>query len=216
MIFVNFKTYQEGAGKRAVQLAGFCQEVARKKKIEIIPVVQMVDLFRVVKEVEIPVWVQHLDWQPQGQWTGWLNLEAVVAAGASGTILNHSEHKLPPGTIKRTIKRVENCKFATLVCCRSLGQAEKLVKFKPDFLAYEPPELIGGEISVSQAEPRAISHFVEICGPISPLVGAGIKNVDDLKVALKLGVKGILVASGVVLAKDPKKKLIELASGFKK
>jgi Triosephosphate isomerase len=106
MIFVNFKTYSQGSGKKAVKLAKICQEVAQERKIPIIPLVQAFDIFRISQEVKIPPWLQHLDWHPQDQCTGWLNLEGALEAGAKGTILNHSEHKLPFGTIRRTIKRI--------------------------------------------------------------------------------------------------------------
>lgn len=218
MIFVNFKTYSQANGEKAVNLAKICQEVSQKSGIEIIPVVQVVDLYRVTRAVEIPVWIQHVDWQPPGQFTGFINLEAVIEEGGRGTILNHAEHKLPLGTVRQTIKRIKkNLKeeFKILVCCRSLGQAEKLRKLKPDFLAYEPPELIGGEVSVGEFNPTAIVHFVDICRPIFPIIGAGIKNKEDVKIGMKLGAKGILVSSHVVLAKDPKKVLLELTEGFK-
>jgi len=216
MIFVNFKTYPQGSGKRAIQLAKVCQEVAEKRKISVVPLVQAFDIFRISQEVKIPLWLQHLDWHPQGQHTGWLNLEGALEAGAGGTILNHSEHKLPFGTIRRTIKRIKktNPQFQVLVCCRSLGQAERLVKLKPDFLAYEPPELIGGEVSVSEYNPKAIVHFVEICGEIPAIIGAGIKNKNDVKIGVKLGAKGILVSSHVVLAENPKEVLENLVEGF--
>ena len=216
MIFVNFKTYSQGSGKRAIQLAKVCQEVAEKRKISVVPLVQAFDIFRISQEVKIPLWLQHLDWHPQGQYTGWLNLGTALDSGAQGTILNHSEHKLPFGTIGRTIKRIKktNPQFQILVCCRSLGQAERLVKLKPDFLAYEPPELIGGEISVSQYNPTAIAHFVEICGETPAIIGAGIKNKNDVKIGVKLGAKGILVSSHVVLAENPKEVLENLVEGF--
>jgi len=216
MIFVNFKTYSQGSGEKAVQLAKICQEVAGERKISVVPLVQTFDIFRISQEVKIPLWLQHLDWHPQGQYTGWLNLEGALEAGAGGTILNHSEHKLPFGTIRRTIKRIKktNPQFQVLVCCRSLGQAERLVKLKPDFLAYEPPELIGGEVSVSEYNPTAIAHFVEICGETPAIIGAGIKNKNDVKIGLKLGAKGILVSSHIVLAENPKEVLENLAEGF--
>lgn len=220
MIFVNFKTYREASGEKAVVLAKICQEVSRETGVAVIPVVQAVDLYRVTQAVKIPVWGQHLDWQPPGQFTGFVNLEAVVEAGGKGTILNHSEHKIPFGTIRQTIKRIRKFRegvgksFQVLVCCRSLGQGERLVRVKPDFLAYEPPELIGGEISVSEFNPTAIAHFKNICGKIPLIIGAGIKNQEDVKIGMKLGAKGILVSSHVVLAKDPKKVLLDLTRGF--
>lgn len=222
MIFVNFKTYKEGTGEKAVELAKICEEIAKKSGIEIIPVVQITDLYRVSQQVKIPVWVQHLDWQPQGQATGWVNLEAVVEAGASGTLLNHSEHQIPPGTIRQIIKRchqsstINHQSFRFLVCCKSLGQAERLAKFKPDFLAYEPPELIGSqEKSVASEKPEAIGNLVKMVPEIPVIVGAGIHSQEDVRISLEMGAKGILVATDIVLAKDPKKELEDLARGFK-
>lgn len=213
MLFVNFKTYKEGTGEEAVKLAKICEEVAKDSGVEIIPVVQVADLWRIAQEVKIPVWVQHIDWQPQGQHTGWVNLEAVAEAGASGTLLNHAEHRIPPGTVNQTIKRIRN--FKVMVCCRTLGQAERLAKLKPDFLAYEPPELIGGDLAVSEAEPSVIKRIVKKIPSVPIIVGAGIKSGKDVKRSLELGAVGVLVSSGVVLAKDQKEALEDLVTGFR-
>ena len=215
MIFVNFKTYQGGTGERAVELAEICQTVQQNAKVKIIPVVQAVDLYRIRHQLsKLEVWVQHLDSFPQGQYTGWINLEAVKEAGASGTILNHSEHRIPPGTARQVIKRAKG--FQILVCCKSLGQAERLAKFKPNFLAYEPPELIGSrEKSVASEKPEAIGNLAKMIPEIPIIVGAGIHSQEDVKISLKMGAKGILVATDVVLAKNPEKELEDLARGFK-
>lgn len=216
MILVNFKTYSEGTGEKAVELAKICEEVSLSSKAEIIPVVQVVDLFRISQAVKIPVWIQHLDWYSQGQFTGWINLEAVIESGASGTLLNHAEHRLPPGTVKQVIKRLRELReFKVIVCCRTLGQAEKLAKFKPDFLAYEPPELIGGDMAVSEAEPNVIKRIVKKIPGIPIIVGAGVKSGKDVEKSIQLGAVGVLVSSGVVLAKDQKVALLDLAEGFK-
>lgn len=220
MIFVNFKTYPQGTGEEALKLAKICEEVSLQSKIEIIPVVQFVDLFRISQEVKIPVWVQHLDFFSQGQHTGWETLESVVEAGAKGTLLNHAEHQIPPGTINQIIKRIKNNEsrikdFKTLVCCKTLGQAERLDKLKPDFLAYEPPELIGGNLSVSEAKPFVIERIVKKLPQMKIMVGAGVKTGKDVKRSLELGAKGILVSSAILLAKNQKQILEDLASGFK-
>lgn len=201
-----------------MELARMCEEVSKvsRGKIEIIPVVQTVDLYRVKQAVKIPVWVQHLDWQPQGQFTGFTNLEAVIEAGASGTLLNHSEHQIPPGTVKQIVSRVKEQGgkraggFRILLCCRTLGQMERLVKFSPDYVAYEIAELIGTKNSITQSAPEAIKHAVKICGQIPLIVGAGIHEKKDLEMAEKLGAKGVLISSAVVLAENPKEKLLEL------
>lgn len=224
-VFINFKTYSRGTGKKAVELAEICQEVsafappnrrasADKQEVQIIPVVQAVDLCRVKEAVKIPIWLQHLDPQPQGAFTGWQNLEAAVSAGASGVLLNHSEHQIPPGTTKQILGRIreirEKKRFETMVCCKTLGQMERLIKFKPDFVGYEISELIGGEVSITDFNPKSVEHAKEICRGIPLIVGAGIHKAEDLKKAKNLGAAGVLISSAVVLVEDPKEKLQKL------
>jgi triosephosphate isomerase len=45
--------------------------------------------------------------------------------------------------------------------------------------------------------------------------GAGVKDRRDVRKALELGTVGVLLASGVVKAKDPEKALRDLASGLR-
>lgn len=214
MIFVNFKTYPQGTGEKAIELAKICFEVGKTSGVKIIPVVQTVDLESIKQKFpELEVWVQHLDPQPQGPFTGWMNLEAVIAAGASGTLLNHAEHQIPPGTVNQTLKRIRN--FQVMVCCRTFGQAQRLAKLKPDFLAYEPTELIGNkEKSVASEKPEMIKKIVAMAA-MPVVVGAGIHSKEDVQTSLAMGAKGVLVATDVVLAEDPKKELEELAEAFK-
>ncbi len=78
----------------------------------------------------------------------------------------------------------------------------------------EPPDLIGGDVSVSKAEPRIIEESVRLVGENKLLVGAGVKNSEDVKIALSLGACGVLLASGVVKAEDPYSVLMDLVSGL--
>jgi triosephosphate isomerase len=89
---------------------------------------------------------------------------------------------------------------------------ERLVKLKPDFVGYEISELIGGEVSITDSNPKAIKHAVELCGKIPLIVGAGVHQAEDLKKAMDLGAKGVLVSSAVVLAENPRQKLEDLIS----
>lgn len=218
MIFVNFKTYKQGAGEAAVRLAKVCQTVEKKTSVKIFPIVQTVDIFRIIEKTGGPVWAQHVDDIEYGQNTGQILPEAVKAAGVQGTLLNHSEKKLPIEVIGETIKRCQNLKLKVLVCSDSFEEAKEIVAFKPDLLAYEPPELIGSPpnrgASVSTAKPEVIKSFVTEIKNIPVLVGAGIHSRQDVKMGLKLGAIGILVSSDVVLAQNPEKELLDLAGGF--
>lgn len=215
MIFVNFKTYKEGTGEGAVKLAKTCQEVGKKTSIKIIPLVQAVDIFRLAQK-GFEIWAQHIDDINFGSNTGQILPQAIAEAGAKGTLLNHSENKLPAEIIKETIRRCRSLKLKVLVCCESVEEGKEIVEAKPDLLVYEPPEFIGSRTaSVSTAKPEVIRDFTKRIKDIPILVGAGIHSKEDVKIAVKLGAVGVLVATDIVLAKDPKKELIDLAKGFK-
>lgn len=194
MIFVNFKTYQQGTGNEALTLVKICQEVSQQTNIPIFPIVQVVDVSRLISQ-GLPVWVQHVE-----------------VAGAKGILLNHADRKLSLAEIKKAMEKFSG---QTLVCASSIEEGQQIAVLKPDFLAFEPPELIGGKISVSQAKPEIISEFVAKIKDVTILVGAGIHQSEDVQKALSLGAKGILVSSDVVLSQDPKKELLNLAGGFK-
>jgi triosephosphate isomerase len=215
MIFVNFKTYQKGTGERAVELAKICQTVAEKTKVSIVPVVQTTDLFRLTNQ-NFEVWTQHVDNISFGQNTGQILPQAVAEAGAKGTLLNHSENKLPLEVVKETIEKCRAFKLGTLVCADNLEEAKMIIEARPDFIAYEPPEFIGSQTeSVATAKPVVIENFVKEIKEAPVLVGAGVHSQKDVKTAFELGAKGILVATDVVLAENPEKELLDLAKGFK-
>ena len=85
-------------------------------------------------------------------------------------------------------------------------------------IAVEPPQLIGGDISVTTADPSIVSDSVEIVKKIDSgievLCGAGVKNGADVAAALDLGASGVLLASGVTKANDPKAVLNDLVSSI--
>ena len=94
---------------------------------------------------------------------------------------------------------------------------EKITSLNPDFISYEPPELIGNkDTSVATAKADVIAQAVEISkkSGIPLIVGAGVHSALDVKKCLSLGAVGIAVASDVMNALDPKKELLDLTEGF--
>lgn len=203
LIVINLKTYQQG--NEAVKLAKKIQQVDSK----IIVGVQVTDIFEITHETKLKVYAQHVDYFSPGRFTGFILPEAVKEDKAEGVFLNHSEHPIKFMALKKTMKRCQKVGLKTMVFVSNLKQAKRLEKLKPDYLIYEPPELVGGKVSVSSAKPEVIKKFAEnIKTPF--LVGAGIKNNKDVKVAMKLGAKGIAVSSAITKAKNPKKVLKDL------
>ena len=214
MIITNFKTYESATAENAVKLAKIHQETADELGADIRVAVQATDLFRVKEAVKIPVLAQHIDPVGFGSSTGYIMPEAVKSAGADGTILNHSERRLDRETLKKSIARAKEVGLITVVCAETPEEGASFLEFDPDYIAVEPPELIGGDISVSTSKPEIIEHAAKLIGSEKLLVGAGVKNGKDVKIAIKLGAKGVLLASGVTKAKDPKAVLMDLASGL--
>jgi hypothetical protein len=74
----------------------------------------------------------------------------------------------------------------------------------PDYVAIEPPELIGSGVSVCRADPGIIRRSVEAARKVAPgvkvLCGAGIQTGECVRIALELGTNGVLLASSVVKA----------------
>lgn len=193
---MNFKTYKQGVGEEAVKLVKICQEVEKETSIKIIPIVQAVDVAK-ISGLGIEVWSQ-----------------AEVAAGATGVLLNHSDNRLSLEAIEKEVSSIKKQVLRVMVCCETIKEGKQIVNLKPDYLAYEPPELIGGDISVSSAKPEIISEFVQEIKEIPIIVGAGIHNQTDVQKALELGAKGILVSHAVAESDNPKSVLLELAKGF--
>lgn len=215
MIFVNFKTYKEASGELAISLAETIRQVASKTGVEIVPCPQTADLREVAKLSSHPVWVQHIDVQERGRATGWFPAEIAKSAGAEGTLLNHSEHKLSLGVLGETLARGKEAGLKTLVFADSLKEAKIIGELQPDLIGYEPPELVGSRnTSVASAKPEIIKAVVEAVSPVPVVVGAGVHSREDVEVSIKLGAVGIAVATDVVLAEDPEKELRDLAGGF--
>jgi len=219
--FVNFKTYSQGSGKKALELACSLEKVSKKFGWPVVLLIQPFDFYLLRQEVSLPLWLQHLDSWPAGAHTGAISLETALGAEAKGALLNHSERPLPPGTIKQTVSLVRKqslSDFSLMVAVKTRGRAERLVKIKPDYLAYEPKELIGTRISVSQARSKTIKKIVLLGRryQVPVVVGAGIHSGKDVLLAKKMGASGVLVSSAIVLASSPEKKLAELMSLIKK
>ena len=212
MIFVNFKTYQQGTGEAALFLAKICQEVEKNTGVKIIPIVQAVDIFRLASQ-GLTVWAQYVDEIDFGPYTGQILTQSILEAGAQGTLLNHSEKKLSLDKLEKILPGLKG--LQSLVCAESVEEGQQIAELKPDFLAYEPSELIGGEVSVSEGRPEIIQEFVDKIKNMTILVGVGIHQQTDVRKALELGAKGVLVSSDVVLADNPQQELLDLAGGFK-
>ncbi len=206
-VIINCKVYTEVEGASALRLAKACAKVADESGVSIAVCPPMVELGRVAADAGLPVFSQNVDPRKPGSGTGFTTPSLVKATGAVGTLINHSEHKQPAADVGTCISMCKDLGLITCVCADTTKVAAELAAFSPDFIAVEPPELIGGDISVTTANPGIVSGTVDAVSKVDPkvavLCGAGVKTGDDVKTAIDLGAKGVLLASGVVKAKDP-------------
>ncbi len=161
----------------------------------------------IAEAVEIPVFAQHIDPIKPGSSTGHILVESVKEAGAVGTLINHSERQLRLIDIEATIALCREKGLTSCVCANNPLASAAIAAMRPDITSVEPPELIGTGISVSKAQPEIVTDTVSLVHKVDPemaiLCGAGISTAEDVAIALKLGTQGVLVASGIVKAKDP-------------
>lgn len=222
ILILNFKNYLEVAGRASIELAKAAQQVSKSLdgRIKIVACPPQPALSLVKENVDIPVFAQHVDDAKEGSTTGYFIPEIAKSFGAQGSLINHSEHRLErPETIRNLVDNLRKLQMVSVVCARSAAEVADIARFKPDYIAIEPPELIGSGKAVSKENPAIVTDSIESAAKVSQEVrvicGAGITDAADVRSALKLGAKGILVASGVIKATSWVDKISELASGYK-
>ena len=218
VIVLNVKSYAESAGRRGFELAKICEDVASKQGVNIAICPQQVELAKIASAVNIPCFAQHVDAVEPGSHTGFVTLESVREAGATGTLANHSEHRLRIADIEFIVRKSSSLNLLTIVCTNNIPVSRAVAELKPYAIAIEPPELIGSGKAVSKVDPEIVANTVAEVKKLHKycivLCGAGVTNGEDVRRAIELGADGVLLASGVVKAKDPKTALLDLVTGL--
>jgi triosephosphate isomerase (TIM) len=218
LLLVNLKTYPGHLGPGAERTARLLEELGRARAVAVAIAPAMPDLGRVAGSVSIPVLAQHVDPVDAGPRTGSVPPEAVRASGGWGSLVNHSECPLKPRETRDAVARLTSLGLVAVVCAQDVDASRALARNLPPYVAVEPPELIGGDRAVSTARPEIVSGAVEAVRGVSPatrvLCGAGVHDRRDVRRALELGSAGVLVASAVTRAPDPRAAIEELLAGF--
>jgi triosephosphate isomerase len=218
-LIVNFKNYTEVLGDGSVRLALAMEKVSETVEVETIAAPPPPLLALVASKTKVQVYSQTVSSKSGDKTTGAILPEAVLAAGGTGTILNHSESKMPDGELQKLVPRLVGMQMGVCLCAETAQEAARMAAFGPKYIAIEPPELIGSGVAVSKAKPELVETTVAAVrktgygGRI--LCGAGIVSGEDVARAVELGVDGVLVASSVVKAADWEAKVRELANSLK-
>jgi triosephosphate isomerase len=208
-VLVNLKAYAADP----LEIATAVRDVAADSGVRIAVSPQATHLERIA-ETGVETWAQHVSPVEPGSHTGSTLAEAVAEAGAAGTLINHSERRLGLADIDGALDAADRANLETIVCANNPEQVGAAAALGPDAVAVEPPELIGGDVSVSQADPDIVEDAVAaakaVDESVSVLCGAGVSTGDDLAAAGELGAEGVLLASGVAKADDPHEALTRL------
>jgi triosephosphate isomerase len=215
ILIINFKAYGEAAGRRAVEIAKAAERVAKELGVNIAVAPNHLELALVAQSVEIPVYAQGADVETPGAYTSHVAVDNIKAAGASGVILNHSEAPLRLNDLAKLVARAKAVGLDVVTCAPDPRTSLAAAALGPHAVAVEPPELIGTGRAVSKYKPETVVETVRLVSAHFPdvavITGAGIESGEDVEAALRLGTKGVLLASAAVKAKDHYQKIMELA-----
>jgi len=216
VLIINFKNYPQVLGPQALKLTQDLFSIAQEfPQVEVGFAPPPAELAEVAAHTEAPIWAQHADPSEEEQTTGFFSPLQIKDAGAIGTFLNHSEHPMDKESLVKAVNFCKEAGLKILLLARNPKMVAELSALKPDLIGYEPPELIGGKISVSTAKTEIIKEAVVAANGIPFLVGAGIHKTKDIEIALKLGAVGALVSSAVITSPTPQSIFKELLAGFK-
>ncbi|MBA0907998.1 MAG: triose-phosphate isomerase [Nitrosarchaeum sp.] len=205
MFIINCKNYEEVSGDKIIKFVKIVEKISKKYKIKI-AVAPPQHLIGLLANSSIPILSQHVDNFGVGSTTGFMIPELLKKSNVKGSLINHSEHRISSAEISKLVLKLRELKMISVVCVKDVLEAKKYVKLNPDYIAIEPPELIGSGKSVSTEKPELVTKSVQVVNSMKNntklLCGAGIVSGQDVSKALELGSKGILVASGIIKAKN--------------
>ena len=205
MFIINCKNYDEIAGDKIIKLAKLSEKISKKYKVPI-AIAPPHHLIPLITKFHVTILAQHLDDKKIGSTTGFMIPEIVKKSRVNGALINHSEHRISPREITNLVKRLKKLKMKTVVCVKNVREVEKYAKLNPTYIAIEPPELIGTGRAISTERPGLITKSLSVAkkarNSTKLLCGAGIVTSKDVKRAVELGSRGILVASGIIKSRN--------------
>ena len=217
MFIINCKNYEEISGDRIIKFVKTAEKIAKKYNVKI-AIAPPQHLIGTVTKSKIPILAQHIDDYKVGSTTGFVIPELLKKSKVSGSIINHSEHRISSQEIANLVLKLKELKMISVLCVRDVAEAKKYAKLNPDYIAIEPPELIGSGKAVSKERPELITKAANAVknakNSTKLLCGAGIVSGEDVSKAIELGSKGILVASGIIKAKNWNKIMSEFAKSM--
>jgi len=189
-ILVNLKAYDV----RPVSVAEAAAAVAEEYDARIAVAPQAAHLERVAA-TGVETWAQHVSPVDHGSHTGTTLAEAAADAGATATLINHSENRLKLADVDESLRAAERAGLSTAVCANNPQQSAAAAALGPDAVAVEPPALIGGDVSVATADPAVVEDSVAavktVDADIATYCGAGVSEGPDYNAPSGLRAGGV-------------------------
>ncbi|CAI9831366.1 MAG: triose-phosphate isomerase [Nitrosopumilus sp.] len=212
MLLVNCKNYEAASGRGLARMLSAARAAA-KRHGTVVAIAPPHHMLAAAAGRGVPVFAQHVDTEGPGGTTGRVVPELLAGIGVAGSIINHSERRVGMRHAAEAISRLEKLGMTSVACAGGPAEAGRMAALGPDYVAVEPPSLIGTGRSVSVHRPGVITAAARaVSGGRSRLLcGAGITSGADAQKASELGASGVLVASGVVKAPDWGRAISDLA-----
>ena len=210
------KSYLWGDDILALALAA--DAASEKYGVDIIFTTPVVDIRRVSEATKnIHVFAPHMDPIYPGRGLADILPESLVAAGATGVMLNHCEKPLSHEVLEETIKRADEVGLVTIVCADSMADASRIAALHPDIIVAEPSELIGTGVSVGPEYVAAATNAVKSVDPdILVLTAAGISCGEDVYNTIISGADATGSSSGIAKAADRAAMVDEMISAVRR
>lgn len=211
---VNAKSYLWGDD--LLDIALFCDKLAKENKVTITMNVPFVDIYRIANATHhILINAQGVDAIEAGGAMGGIVPEALVAAGADGVIINHAARPMTLSQVVKAIKRCKEVGLYTFVCADSVEEAKMMAMLHPTGIICEQTALIGTGITASEEYLQSTTKAVKAIDPnIIVMQGAGIKTAEDIYRNIENGSESGGGASGIFCSEDPKATIEEFLKGI--
>lgn len=215
---INYKAYKEGVDN-GIEIALAARETSERLKLDVVVAVPFT-LCRGAAKLTRAI-AQKIDPIEPGASTGHVSWYEIARSGCKGSLINHAENRMAMGDVRKAVGICKNNGLESYVCVASLDEAREVARMNPTAVAYEPPELIGAavkglDVSVTTADERIVREFVELVHGLSDslaLIGAGIKDANDVRKGVELGSDGVMVSS-IIMKGDSRSKMEELAAAL--
>lgn len=191
---------------------------AQRYDIDVIFIAPLTDIRRVKERTErLLVFAPHMDPLRPGRGMADVLPEAIMAAGATGVMLNHCEKPMTLSALEKTIGRANELGLVTLACANSLAEAKAVAQLRPDILNPEPAELIGGDVPSDMGFVKATLKAVKAVAPDTLVEqAAGVRTGRQVYDFIMAGNDGAGAASGILKALDPRATLDDMIGHVRK